>query len=60
VGVPHRSSFVLASLSVSVVLAGLAVAVWRFRADDGLGGLGAALGGMLLMLFLAVRLGSRP
>ena len=44
----------LAVVPFAPVLAGLALSVWRFRADDPVGGLAFALGGMLLMLVLAV------
>ena len=56
VGVPHPSSFSLADLLPFVpVVAGLALCVVRFRAHDALGGLAFGLGGMVLMVVLALR-----
>jgi len=42
------------------VFVGLALSSWRFRADDSLGGLAFGLGGLLLMLVVAIRLPSSP
>jgi hypothetical protein len=51
---PARAAF--ASLFPLVaVLVGVALSVWRFRAGDSLGGLALGLGGMVLMLVLAIR-----
>ena len=46
----------LLALPVLPALAGLALSIWRFRADDSFGGLASCLGGMLLMVLAAVRL----
>lgn len=35
------------------ILVGLVLSSWRFRADDPIGGLAFALGGVLLMIVLA-------
>lgn len=38
------------------VLAGLVLSAWRFEADDAFGGLASCLGGMLLMMGVAMRM----
>ena len=48
-----RSSMLAAVVPIGSILAGLALSVWRFRADDPIGGLAFALGGVLLMIVLA-------
>ena len=46
----------ISALPLVPVLAGLALSVWRFRADDVIGGLAFCLGGMVLMIVVAIRL----
>ena len=38
---------------------GVALAAWRFRVNDGFGGLAYGLGGMVLLVVLAIRLSPR-
>jgi hypothetical protein len=60
VGVPHRS-FSLADLLPFVpVVVGLSLCTLRLRADDALGGLAFGLGGMLLMVVVALWTSKAP
>jgi hypothetical protein len=54
------SSRLASALPLVPVLAGLVLSVWRFAARDPVGGLAAALGGLLLMIVVAVRLPASP
>jgi hypothetical protein len=49
-------------LPVVPMLVGLAASIWRFRADDPVGGLASGVGGVLLTIAAAVLLpdGDRP
>jgi K+-transporting ATPase A subunit len=53
--VPHPSP-VRRLLPFVPVLVGIALSAWRFRVEDAFGGLGFGLGGMFLMVVLAIRL----
>jgi 1,4-dihydroxy-2-naphthoate octaprenyltransferase len=55
VGVPHRFSY-FNLLPFLPVVAGLALAVWQFRALNPGAGLAFALAGLLLMVIVASRL----
>ncbi len=45
----------LSFLPAIPAIAGIPLSVWRFRADDGFGGLAFCLAGMLLTIVVAVR-----
>jgi hypothetical protein len=54
---PARTRFhVIDLVPFAPAVAGILLSTWRFRAHDGVGGLAFGLGGMLLMIVLAVRL----
>jgi hypothetical protein len=52
--VPHRSP-IRTYVPLLPLLAGIALSIGRFRADDPLGGLALGLGGMVLMVVAAIR-----
>lgn len=54
------STTVVGVLSLLPFLAGLVLSVWRFRVHDPLGGLGCALGGILGMLVVILRMTAGP
>lgn len=57
---PPSSRSAFSWLPLLPVAVGLGLSAWRFRLDDPLGGLGLGLGGMALMIVVAIRLPDSP